>query len=85
MGDALVKAGLITQAALNSAIQFQAQRVFNRAYGLGDAHFRFDAGVCADCPSGIRISVTHMLFESARERDESAQRLEDVFDDPFAQ
>ena len=83
LGDALLKAGLVTPQALSSAIQYQAQRVFNRAYGLEDAYFRFDAGEELDTSTGIQLSVTHMLFESARSRDESEQRLESVLGDPF--
>ncbi len=83
LGDALIKAGLIDKPALAGAIQFQAQRVFNRAYGLEDAYFGFDANRGDDDAHGIKISVTSMLFESARTRDESEQRLSSVFDDPF--
>ena len=83
LGDALIRAGLIDKKALTGAIQFQAQRVFNRAYGLEDAYFGFDATRCEDDVHGIKISVTTMLFESARTRDESEQRLSSVFDDPF--
>lgn len=83
LGDALIKAGLIDKKALAGAIQFQAQRVFNRAYGLEDAYFGFDANRGDDDAHGIKISVTSMLFESARTRDESEQRLSSVFDDPF--
>ncbi len=83
LGDALIKAGLIDKQALAGAIQFQAQRVFNRAYGLEDAYFGFDATRGDDDAHGIKISVTSMLFESARTRDESEQRLSSVFDDPF--
>jgi hypothetical protein len=84
LGDALVRAGLVDRAALTDAVHFQAQRVFNRAYGLADAYFTFDGRGDADLNHAIRISVTKMLFESARERDESEQRLSNVFDDPFA-
>lgn len=84
LGDALVKAGLISREALASAIQYQAQRVFDRAYGLADAYFCFEGGVAEGPCEGTRISVTHMLFESARTRDESEQRLESVLGDPFA-
>ena len=83
LGDALLRAGLVTQAQLSSAVQYQAQRVFNRAYGLEDAYFRFDSGHELEMQSGIKLSVTHMLFESARSRDESEQRLESVLGDPF--
>jgi hypothetical protein len=74
LGDALVKAGLVDRGALSNAVRFQAQRVFNRAYGLQDAFFCLDADAPRELSPGIRISVTQMLFESARERDESAQR-----------
>lgn len=84
LGDALVKAGLVSREALASAIQYQAQRVFDRAYGLADAYFCFEGGVIDGPREGTRISVTHMLFESARTRDESEQRLESVLGDPFA-
>lgn len=83
LGDALVRAGLVSPQALSGALQYQAQRVFNRAYGLEDAYFRFDAGEELTTLSGMRLSVTHMLFESARSRDESEQRLESVLGDPF--
>jgi len=75
LGDALIEAGLVTRQALSAAIQHQAQCVFDCAYGLEDAYFRFDASDDLEAPEGIRISVTQMLFESARERDESEQRL----------
>lgn len=83
LGDALLRAGLVDQQALSGAVQFQAQRVFNRAYGLENAHFLFDVNQGNDAKPSIQISVTHMLFESARARDESEQRLSSVFDDPF--
>lgn len=79
LGDSLVRAGLIERSALTSAVQYQAQRVFNRAYGIQDAFFCFDTEDRTESPAGIRISVTQMLFESARERDEAARRLDDVF------
>ncbi|MEO6709877.1 MAG: DUF4388 domain-containing protein [Planctomycetota bacterium] len=75
LGDALIEAGLVTRQGLSAAIQHQAQCVFDCAYGLEDAFFRFDASDDLEAPQGIRISVTQMLFESARERDESEQRL----------
>lgn len=83
LGDALIKAGLVSDQALSGALQYQAQRVFNRAYGLEDAYFRFDAGAELAPLGGMKLSVTHMLFESARSRDESEQRLESVLGDPF--
>jgi hypothetical protein len=83
LGDALLQAGLVSKQALSGAIQYQAQRVFNRAYGLEDAYFRFDGSQEPEQNTGIRLSVTHMLFESARSRDESEQRLESVLGDPF--
>jgi hypothetical protein len=83
LGDALIQAGLVTPQALAAAVQYQAQRVFNRAYGLEDAYFRYDAST-GDNWAGIRLSVTHMLFESARSRDESAARLDSVLGDPFS-
>ena len=49
--------------------------MFNRAYALQDAYFRFDAGDEHEAQGSIHISVTQMLFESARERDESERRL----------
>ncbi|MCC6409384.1 MAG: DUF4388 domain-containing protein [Planctomycetes bacterium] len=82
LGDALVEAGLIERATLESAIQFQAQRVFHSAYDLRDAWYRFD--VERDEPAHERgLSVTHLLLESARMRDETEQRLSDVLGDPF--
>lgn len=82
LGDALVEAGLIERATLESAIQFQAQRVFHSAYDLRDAWYRFD--VERDEPAHERgLSVTHLLLESARMRDETEQRLADVLGDPF--
>ncbi|HUR28530.1 MAG TPA: DUF4388 domain-containing protein [Planctomycetota bacterium] len=74
MGDALISAGLVSKEALCAAVQHQAQRVFDRAFGLEDAYFSFDASEAMATPEGVRISVTQMLFESARERDESERR-----------
>lgn len=85
LGDALLKAGLVDAAALRGAVQFQAQKVFNRAYGLGDAYFSFDGNPDMGVIPAFQISVTQMLFESARARDESEQRLSSVFDDPFGE
>lgn len=82
MGDALIAAGLVTREALTAAVQHQAQCVFDRAFGLEDAYFRFDGNPGTDTPESIRISVTQMLFESARERDESEHRGANVAGDP---
>jgi hypothetical protein len=75
LGDALIAAGLVTKEALRAAVQHQAQCVFDRAFGMEDAYFRFDADEGIDTSEGIRISVTKMLLETARERDESERRL----------
>jgi hypothetical protein len=75
LGDALIAAGLVTKEALRAAVQHQAQCVFDRAFGMEDAYFRFDADEGVDTSEGIRISVTKMLLETARERDESERRL----------
>jgi hypothetical protein len=82
LGDALIEAGLIDRAALESAIQFQAQRVFHAAYDLRDAWYRFDPER-DDGAQEHGLSVTHLLLESARMRDETEQRLDDVLGDPF--
>ncbi|MCK6447761.1 MAG: DUF4388 domain-containing protein [Planctomycetes bacterium] len=82
LGDALVEAGLIERTTLESAVQYQAQRVFHAAYGLRDAWYRFDIDV-DDSVHERGMSVTHLLLESARMRDETEQRLDDVLGDPF--
>lgn len=83
LGDALLEAGLVTRQALTVAIQHQAQCVFNCAYALEDAYFRFDASDEHEAVEGIRISVTQMLFESARARDESEQRRAIILANPL--
>lgn len=82
LGDALVEAGLIERTTLESAVQYQAQRVFHAAYALHDAWYRFDVEI-DNSPHERGLSVTHLLLESARMRDETEQRLDDVLGDPF--
>jgi hypothetical protein len=83
LGAALIEAGHVDENAIASAIAYQAQRVFHAAYDLRDAWYRFD--VDREVSRHERgLSVTHLLLESARMRDETEQRLSDVFDDPFA-
>lgn len=83
IGDALRKAGLITEKGLRDAITYQAQRVFNRAYEIGEGWFRFEPIPPEEQPEQT-LSVTHLLLESARTRDETEERLEGVLGDPFA-
>ncbi|MCE9595602.1 MAG: DUF4388 domain-containing protein [Planctomycetes bacterium] len=83
LGAALVEAGLVDENAIASAVAYQAQRVFHAAYDLRDAWYRFDVDR-SEKRHERGLSVTHLLLESARMRDETEQRLSDVFNDPFA-
>lgn len=84
IGEALKKAGLVGDAEIREAILYQAQRIFNRAYNIKDAWFRFDPNVSEDMSPRFGMSVTQLLLESARTRDETEERLEGVLGDPFA-
>jgi hypothetical protein len=82
-GATLLREGLVTPDALRLAVAYQAQRIFNRAYLIVDAHYWFEPSATAPLYGQRGINVTHLLLESARSQDETANRLDNVFSDPF--
>lgn len=69
LGDALVEAALVDRDAIARAIEHQAQKVFHAAYDLPNSWYRFDPVPEATEPER-GMSMTQLLLESARRRDE---------------
>jgi len=74
LGQALVEAGRIQTSALDRAVTFQAQSIFDRAYAMENASYRFKLEAAANMAEH-GLSVTHLLLESARTSDEASHRM----------
>ena len=74
LGSALVEAGKVSAEHLRSALQHQVQSIFHRVFRAADAVYQFDEGAALRVPSEIRLNVTGLLLESARNSDEGLRR-----------
>jgi len=70
LGEALEKEHLVSRDQLRYALEHQVQQMFHRLFTAQEAAFVFQEGEDAEPDSHVRMNVTHLLLESARQLDE---------------
>lgn len=76
LGRMLLDGGIITKDQLCIALAFQVQSLFHRMYVAQNAIFQFDEGVKLMEGQDIRLNVTSLLLDSARNTDEDMREPE---------
>ena len=71
LGAALERQGLVGPEELSAALGKQILGIIGRVTAARSAQFVFYDGLPAGVDRRIRIAITHLLLESARQRDES--------------
>lgn len=80
LGEALEKENAVSRDQLRYALEHQVQQMFHRLFTAQEAAFVFQEGEDAEPDSHLRMNVTHLLLESARQLDEkSTARLAESF------
>ncbi len=74
--EAVERESLVSREDLRSAIEAQVQQLFNRLYAAGSGTFDFYAGGSSNLEQRIRMSVTRLLLESARTKDEQDRQFQ---------
>lgn len=74
IGDALLRDGLVTEEALQRALETQVRRLFDRMTRARPATFTFSEGHSAGSEARLRLSVVALLLDAARRKDEKAAR-----------
>jgi hypothetical protein len=71
VGEAMEREELVTKDQLRRALEAQVQRLFLRMFEDSKASFSFAEGGFPEADHRIRMNVTHLVLESARQRDEA--------------
>lgn len=71
IGDALEHAQLVSRADLQEALEHQVQELFHRLFHADPASFFFYEGGERTLEQRIRMNITQLLLESARNTDEA--------------
>jgi hypothetical protein len=71
LGVALVREQVVSRQALQIALTYQVQGLFQRLFAATEASYTFSSSVRLMENPDLRMNVTHLLLESARTLDES--------------
>lgn len=83
LGAILIRLGVVTQDQLEEALAYQARNVCERMFSLKEGTFEFYEHGLAIAREDIRLSVTSLLLEIARQIDESGSPASNWLDVPL--
>lgn len=75
-GESLLKAGIISEEELHTALSVQVQELFHRLLETNNAVFRFREGMQIMVAHHVYLNTTQLILESARVKDELEKNAE---------
>ncbi|MSR61551.1 MAG: DUF4388 domain-containing protein [Planctomycetes bacterium] len=76
LGSYLMRSGRLQHSELQRVLTLQVQQLFHRLMDAQDALFRFQEGGQLLRSQGLEVNITHLLLESAHQKDEERQARE---------
>lgn len=77
LGSNLVRTATVSESDLRTALDEQVRRIFERAFALEDARFRFLEGNLSELEQRTTLNTTELLLEAARQSDHRAREAQE--------